>query len=150
MNSYLRRALKYLLYMLVLLAIIFTLMELTRTGNFERFSEVFFSQRGLLLLAMIVLLGLFYPKFGFVKREVKADLKADRDKIERAFQMSGYELRSQQEGELIFRAKSPVKRLMFFDEEAIRVAPDDNYITIEGIRKEVVKVEFRLKGLLGA
>lgn len=148
MSVYLRRSLKYLLYLIVLLVVIFGVMELTSTGNFDRFDEIFLSRRGLLLLVMMVALSAFYPKFGFVRREVKANLEADRDKIEKALRMGGYELRGEDNDVMTFRAASALKRFMALGEEEIRVSADDNYIVVEGLRKEVVKAEFRLKGML--
>ena len=41
-------------------------------------AELFGSQRGRLMLAVIVVVAAFYPKFGFARRTVAADFTGDR------------------------------------------------------------------------
>lgn len=147
MKKNLIRSLKYILQLVVLFGVLFTLMKLSGTANDESFAEVFSSTRGILLLAAIILLAVFYPRFGFATRVVKADIAADREKIFQVMHMGGYSLESEQDGVMIFRAGG-LRRAMMLWEDGITVASDDNYITISGIRKQVVKAEFRLKSML--
>lgn len=148
MNSYLRRAVKYILYLVVVLTILFALLEATGSGGIDRLGAIFTTSRGQILLGAMLVLGLCYPSFGFVKRTLKGDIAADRQKILQAFEQNGYVPTDQADGVLRFRAGSGLKRFMAMYEDAVTVRADDNYIILEGLRKEVVKVEFRLKSLL--
>ncbi len=144
MKIYLRRALRYMLSLLITFVVLFTLMDLISGDlSFESLRS-----RGWTLAAIIVVLGATYPSFGFVKRTLKADIQADRETIVKAFEQNGYKLSGETQGALTFRAVSALKRFSTMWEDAVTVTPDDNYIILDGIRKEVVKVEFRLKSLL--
>lgn len=148
MKSYIIRSLKYLLQLVVLFFILFGIMELTGTSSMNNLGEVFLSPRGVMLLIFIVILAIFYPMFGFTKREVKANIEADQDKIAKAFEMGGYTLESSSGDTLVFRARGIAKRILLMWEDEITVTRDDNYVLIVGVRKEVVKAEYRLKSML--
>ena len=114
----------------------------------EALHELFDSSRGMLMIATIVVLALLYPRFGFTRRSVRADLKADRERILQTLHTSGYSLVAESEGTMIFRASSPLKRALLLWEDRIAVTADGESITLDGIRKEVVRAEFRLKSFL--
>ncbi len=147
MKKYFVRAAKYIVQLTVLFAVLFTLMKLTGTATHDGFSDIFASARGIAMLATLFLLSFLYPVFGFVSRTVKADIAADRDKIIQALAMCGYDLDSESDGSMLFRAGT-AKRVMLLWEDGITIARDDNYITMSGVRSQVVKAEFRLKSML--
>lgn len=151
-NRYLIRSVKYLLWLVFLLVAVMVFMTLTGTSRWsaeENFAVMFGSRRGLLMLAVIVVLALLYPRFGFTERVVNAGLAEDREKILKAFVENGYRLEDEQADRLVFRATTGLKKGFLMWEDAITVtAESDHYIRLEGIRKEVVKVEYRLKSYL--
>lgn len=152
MNTYTRRAVKYLIWLTLLFVLIFTLMMATGTSAqspAESLQILFGSQRGLLMIGMILVLALFYPRFGFVRREIKANLDTDREKIIQAFEMSRFMLVCEEGNRLTFRTRLPIQRALLLWEDTVTLTADDNYVTIEGIRKEVVKIEYRMKALVG-
>lgn len=151
MNRYFIRAVKYLVWLVILFFLVFTLMIATgtsRLGAEESLTALFGSQRGLLMLGMILILSLLYPKFGYTTCVVKANLADNRDNILKVFDMGGYKLESESPGRMVFRAESPVRKALMLWEDTIVVTADDNYIFIDGIRKETVRAEFRLKSFL--
>lgn len=151
MKTYIVRAAKYLIWLALLFALVFALMVSTgtsRVGAGEALHELFGSSRGMLMIAAIVVLALLYPRFGFTRRSVRADLRADRERILQTLHASGYSLAAESEGEMIFRASSPLKRALLLWEDCITVTADGDSITLDGIRKEVVRAEFRLKSFL--
>lgn len=87
------------------------------------------------MIATIVVLALLYPRFGFTRRSVRADLKADRERILQTLHTSGYSLVAESEGTMIFRASSPLKRALLLWEDRIAVTADGESITLDGIRK---------------
>ena len=146
MKTHIVRAVKYLIWLALLFTLVFALMISTgtsRVGAGEALHELFGSSRGMLMIATIVVLALLYPRFGFTRRSVRADLKADQ-----TLHTSGYSLVAESEGTMIFRASSPLKRALLLWEDRIAVTADGESITLDGIRKEVVRAEFRLKSFL--
>ena len=84
MKTHIVRAVKYLIWLALLFTLVFALMISTgtsRVGAGEALHELFGSSRGMLMIATIVVLALLYPRFGFTRRSVRADLKADRERI---------------------------------------------------------------------
>ena len=147
MKTHIVRAVKYLIWLALLFTLVFALMISTgtsRVGAGEALHELFGSSRGMLMIATIVVLALLYPRFGFTRRSVRADLKADRERILQTLHTSGYSLVAESEGTMIFRASSPLKRAL--KDAAFSFQP--YWITLDGIRKEVVRAEFRLKSFL--
>ena len=151
MKTYIVRAAKYLSWLALLFALVFALMVSTgtsRVGAGEALHELFGSSRGMLMIVAIVVLALLYPRFGFTRRSVRADLRADRERILQTLHASGYSLAAESEGEMTFRASSPLKRALLLWEDRITVTADGDSITLDGIRKEVVRAEFRLRSFL--
>ena len=151
MKTYIVRAATDLLWLALLVALVFALMVSTgtsRVGAGEALHELFGSSRGMLMIAAIVVLALLYPRFGFTRRSVRADLRADRERILQTLHASGYSLAAESEGEMTFRASSPLKRALLLWEDRITVTADGDSITLDGIRKEVVRAEFRLRSFL--
>ncbi len=140
---------KYLIKLLALLVLIYALMFATGMARIsaEQFiDELFHANNGVLLLLALVVLAFVYPRFGFVRRTVEASVTTDREEILRAFNMSGYVMTQQSEGRWVFRASSPLKRVMnVFDDKIVLTYDDEQHITLDGIRKEAVQVEFRIK-----
>lgn len=150
-KTYLRRSAKYLLWLIFLFALIFALMLSTgtsRVGADRMFDELFGSVRGAVLGAVILLLAALYPKFGFTRRSVRGDMDRDRERILHVFASGGYSLVSEEGRTLVFRVASPVRRLLMQGEDGIVVSGEEDRIMLDGIRKEVVKAEFRLKSFL--
>lgn len=152
MNSYFIRGVKYFLWLVVLFAVLFALMLLTgtaRVGLTEGLQELFYTTRGLLLLGVMIVLSVLYPKFGFVKKEFAANIASDRDKIIKAFEASGFVLDKESLDSMEFRVAKSIRKALLLWEDRIIVTADGNNIQIEGIRKEVVKIDYRLRAFLG-
>lgn len=147
-GKYIRRALGYFVKIVALVIGIYALLWVTGSSNISAeafWSELFTSRRGLLLWGAVLAVSLLYPLYGFVRRTVKADVVADWEEIHRAFIVAGYNKGESQGGVTVFRVSSPVRRLIMFGEDIITVTDNgDGTITLDGIRKEVVQIEFRI------
>lgn len=147
-GKYIRRALGYFVKIVALVIGIYALLWVTGSSNISAeafWSELFTSRRGLLLWLAVLAVSLLYPLYGFVRRTVKADVVADWEEIHRAFIVAGYNKGESQGGVTVFRVSSPVRRLIMFGEDIITVTDNgDGTITLDGIRKEVVQIEFRI------
>lgn len=152
MNRYFIRAVKYFLWLTVLFVVLFAFMLATgtaRVGLAEGLHELLYTTRGLLLLCVVIVLSVSYPKFGFVKKEFAANIASDRDKIIKAFETSGFVLDKESLDRMEFRAAKGIRRAFLLWEDRIIVTADGNNIQIEGIRKEVVRIDYRLRAFLG-
>lgn len=145
------RSVKYFVKLVLLLAAIYGLLFLTGTSRISAeafFPEVFSTYRGWAMIAALVLLAALYPSFGFVRRTVRADFVQDRENILKAFAADGYTAVSVTGQRMVMRAASPVRRLTSMYDDTVTVIPGGEGIVIEGIRKEAVRAEFRLKTYL--
>ena len=97
-----------------------------------------------LIAAVIVLLAAFYPRFGFIVRRVEGDVEEHREQIVNAFRSAGFELRREEDDALFFRAKGPLHRLLLLGEDEIKVSQYGQWIELEGIRRGVARVIYRL------
>lgn len=150
MKKYLIRSAKYFVALCVLLVAIMALnraMGSTLTIR-ETFYVMFHTTRGLLLPVVIVVLALCYPRFGFIVRRVEGDTELDREQIVNAFRSAGFSLRREEEGTLFFRADGFVQKLLLLWEDEIRVSQYGQWIELDGIRRGVARVQYRLDSYL--
>ena len=106
------------------------------------------SQRGWMLMAAVVLLSAFYPRFGFMTRKVEGDMVDDKEQIVKAFELSGFKLLAESEDELKFRGDNVLKRAMMLFEDEITVSQHAQWVIISGNRRGVAKVAYRLETLM--
>lgn len=147
MKRYLIRASKYFVALCVLCAAIMALNLMTgmaRLSFGESLYVMFHTPRGMLLPAVIVVLAAFYPKFGFISRRVEGDVEEHREQILNAFRSAGFELVGEEEGVMRFRARGALHRLLLLFEDEILVSQYGQWILVEGIRRGVARVIYRL------
>ena len=148
---YWRRAVKYMVRLLVLVFLLIVLMVVTgmaRTGADGNLADVFLTPKALLLLAIIVLWSLAYPKLGFIRKPLKIDFTINKEQISKIFAENGFVLVEQNDNVLVFRMSSKLRRVLAFGEDRIVVSVADEGIEMEGLRKEVARIEFRLQPFL--
>lgn len=97
---------------------------------------------------MVVVLALCYPRFGFIVRRVEGDTELDREQIVNVFRSAGFSLRREEEGTLFFRADGFVQKLLLLWEDEIRVSQYGQWIELDGIRRGVARVQYRLDSYL--
>ena len=149
--KYFIRSLKYFCALCVLCLAIMLLNRLAGSSVLtlrETFYVMFHTPRGMLLPAVVVLLAAFYPRFGFVSRRVEGDVEKDREQILNAFRAAGFSLRAEQDGVMVFRAESPLRKLTLLWEDEIRVAQFGQWIEIDGIRRGVARAQLQLETFL--
>lgn len=147
MKTYLLRSFKYFVSLCVLCAALMALMLATGTSALsaeETFYVMFCTTRYLTLLGAIVVLAALYPRFGFVRRRVEGDTTLHRQQIVNAFKSAGFSLQSEADGKMTFRAEGFLHRLMLLFEDRIEVSQEGPCILLDGIRRGVARVEYRL------
>lgn len=143
MGRYILRSVKYLLGLVALVAALYCIMYVLHLLPVTPLEALRGQWR---LLAALVVLAAAYPRFGFVRRTVEGSLARDKDTVVRVFGEAGFRLAGDEEGRLEFRALSMLKQTMCLGEDCITVTDGgDGVLTIEGIRRETVGIEFRLR-----
>lgn len=151
-NRYFIRAVKYLIWLTVLFVLLYAFMIFTGTARsgMGAWNEILATRRGIIMLIAIVLLAAAYPTFGFVRRTANAGIEKDRDSILRAFRESGFSLAWEDGGNMVFKASTPLKKVVTLWEDTIKVTADgEDRIVLEGIRNETVRIQFRLSSYIG-
>lgn len=151
MKRYLIRSAKYFVALCVLCAALVALnlsSGMARLSLDETLYVMFRTPRGLMLPAVIVLLALFYPRFGFTSRRIEGDVEEDRAQIENAFRTSGFVLCGEREGVLEFRGDGFLRRLRMLYEDSVTVTQYGQWILIEGNRHGVARAAYRLDSYL--
>ena len=115
-----------------------------RHEEVSRIGVLFVISVCMLLPAVIVVLAALYPKFGFIVRKVEGDVQQNREQILNAFRSAGFDLVREADEALFFRAKSPLYKLLLLGEDEIKVSQYGQWILIDGIRRGVARVEYRL------
>lgn len=149
MKRYLLRSVKYFAALCVLCIVLMGAMLLTGTSQLtprETLYLLFHSDRFVVLGIAIVALAATYPRFGFMTRRVEGDVERHRTQIETAFRQAGFRLVGEAEDELRFRGDGFLKRLLLLFEDEIRVRQYGQWIELEGIRRGVARVAYRLEG----
>lgn len=147
--KYLIRATKYFLALCVLYVGVVWLSLATNKAMagvsvMDYLEATWATQRGKMLVAVVVLLAAAYPRFGFVSRRVKWDMANDADRLTELFAAAGFSLKEQSEGRMIFKANNIVDRLVMLFEDEIEVTAEGDEIVVEGIRRGVAKVIYRM------
>ena len=145
---YLIRAVKYFFAFCVLYVGVVWLSILTQKGMdisvWDSISATMATERGRMLALAVVALSAAYPFFGFVKRSVKWDMASEVDRLVEIFAAAGFALKEQGEGKMVFKANNILDRLVMLFEDEIVVEQQGEQITLDGIRRGVAKVIYRL------
>ena len=145
--KYFIRSLKYFVALCVICVAILALMLATGTSALTLDQTVyvmFHTSRYATLFAAIVVLAALYPRFGFVVRRVEGDIEENREQILNAFRSAGFSLRSDEDGVMTFRADNFGQKLMLLGEDEIKVSQYGQWIVLDGIRRGVARVQYRL------
>ena len=140
MKKYIVRSLKYFFALCVLCIALMGLMLMTGTSALSLDDTLYVmlhTDRYLMLFAAIVALAAVYPRFGFVVRRVEGDIEENREQILNAF-------RSDEDGVMTFRADNFGQKLMLLGEDEIKVSQYGQWIVLDGIRRGVARVQYRL------
>lgn len=151
--KYIIRSLKYLLVLCVLYVALMWLSSVSTYGGavdtMTLLRAQLSSERGVWLVVAFVALALFYPKFGYVRREVAgADIEADRVRIDNAMQLYGFKFAEVRDGALLYRAEGVVRRLILLFEDEIVVRRTEGGVEVEGKRREAVRIIFQLSAYI--
>lgn len=148
--KYIVRMLCYIAKMVVILGMVFLILSLTGTLDVEpgQFAGTLFkSDRGMILMGALLLLSAVYPRLAFTTVDIRGNMQDDREALVNAFASCGYSLSRENDRRMVFRANGFGKRLATQWCDAITVTADGNFISMEGMKKEIVRIEARFRAL---
>ena len=153
MGRYIVRSLKYLLFISVLYIALVWLMSVTsyseKVDMWLLLESQLRSEQGTLLIVAFIVLAIFYPRFGFMRRKVEGvDITRDRIRIDNAMRVYGFMFVGMEGEALVYRANGVIKRLSFMYEDRVEVRVVDGGVEIDGIRRAVARIAFQLSAYI--
>lgn len=149
MGLYFKRALRYLIKMVVILALALVALVAVNQSNVNSMPELagvlFTTWRGWLLIGVLVILTALYPKLAFGSVYVECDFTKDREAIINGFASIDYSLTCEGDGIMRFRPTSGLRRLLDGYNDEITVTRGEGDIEVEGIRKIVLRMDGRIR-----
>ena len=140
------RVVKYFLFLVALFVVLFGLMLIINQTSLHAFSTVWETDRVWVLLVIFVGMPVFYPFFGYTARDVRGNMTDKREAIERALAVSGFKVTENTPGKIVAHAAKTVKKMALGFEDRIEITPEGNhYVRVDGPRREVVKIEARIR-----
>lgn len=148
LKRYPLRVVKYFLFLVVLFIVLFGIMLIANWSSWDMFLNVWKTNRLWVLLFVFIGIPLIYPLFSYSAREVRGNLTDKRDVLERVLAMSGYTITAETPEKIVAHAKG-IKKVSLLFEDRLEITPEGNhFIRIEGPKKEVVKIESRMRALM--
>lgn len=146
--KYLFRSLKWLLWFVVIFALIILVLILVNPSDNFTFQNLF-TEGGMFkegsqfkLLAFFIVAAAIYPALTYVKKEVFVDGSYEKckDKIFQGFTEQGYVFISEDSEKALFRKSSPLVRFMRNYEDKVTITKGESPLIMEGIRKDIIRV----------
>ncbi len=154
-GKYILRAVKYLVKLLILFAILFAFMMWSETStlNFDNwdsfFAGYFGTVKGWLFTAVVIVWSAVYPKVEFVKRHSNYDMREGREVIIKVFKMGRMVPADETDGKMVFRGESIGRRLWFLWDDAVTVTRNPaGGFDMEGPRRFVGEAQQRMPGYM--
>jgi len=139
MKDYSRRLVKYIGFILILIAILIALqMSRSNTHISDFYRMVLGNKRMQLFLAVFFAYSFLYPLLVYGKkvRHINGSFEDNREGFMRSFADTNFLLAGDTGNKLIFRRKSVFSRIMSMGEDRIVVDYSSNPVIMSGIRKE--------------
>ena len=139
------RVVKYFLFLVALFVVLFGIMIIFNWSSWSMLMNIWKTDQVWVLVAVFIGIPLIYPFFGYTAREVRGNLDEKRDVVERVLTMSGFTVTENRPTRIIAHTKG-IKKVSLMFEDRIEITPEGNhFLRIEGHRREVVKIEARIR-----
>lgn len=152
---YFIRALKYLVFLLVMLVVfvwIMTLLDKNITMSvWEYIGYKFRGEGGMIMFLALVVLSALYPLFGYMSKRVSScNLKEDEVRIHNAMLVYGFKYVGERDGVQVYRTMGILRRVMLRFEDTIELRQVGDSVEFYGLRSQVARVTFQLQGYLNS
>ena len=151
MKDYIRREIKFLLYLVIVFVLVLVVLPLI-TGQKPnyKFNELLQDQRMLLFLGLVLAYALAYPFIAYVtvKRHLNGGFGDSREVFEKVFESLQYIKVLETPDKIIYRKKSKLSRFMQWYEDRVIILPEENPVLISGLRKSVTRIDRMMDQML--
>ena len=146
--KYVVRAVKYFLYISVILTLILTILVLCKmiSPDINVTFRNGWKSVGL-IAAMFAAVSAFYPLFGYSKRlaGVLGDLSDLRDDVVKVMDERGYRIEKEDGDVMTFRYKSLVNRIFRVWEDRVTIEPGLGGFYVEGLTRDITRIVYGLE-----
>ncbi|MEG1841128.1 MAG: hypothetical protein RR221_00265 [Alistipes sp.] len=142
------RIVKYFLSLCVLSSLLIALLYavgMAAGTPADLFYILLYTTKGWIFLGAVALLSILYPRIGFTTVHIRGKMSDNQPQIAEALRIEGFELVNETEGVVTFRATKTLQRIRLRFDDAITVQQEGEWIAIEGARKVVTLVKFRME-----
>jgi len=144
MQRYLIRALKTIVLLFILVALVFAISYYLGRGSHPEiiFMDLIRKSDITSMVIFLVIFGFVYPMIGYVKQKVYASKPFDEYKQEviRMFLQLNFVLISDEDKKLVFRHKGAVARLLRLYEDTLVLDYSDSPILLIGLRRDTYRL----------
>ena len=144
MKDYIRREIKFILYMTVVFVFVLVVLPLI-TGQKPnyKFNDILSDQRMLLFLGLVLAYTIAYPFIAYinVKRYLNGSFEDNREIFEKAFEALQFMKVEDTPEKIVYRKKSKLTRFAQWYEDRVVIHPAENPVTIAGLRKSVTRID---------
>lgn len=147
MQKYFSRLVRYFLLLVLMIIILLVIAYLRRGDGITELKEAFLNSRRIrLFLFVVIAYSLIYPLLVFGKREryINGKFRDNRDRFIKAFAEQNYVPTKEKDTILEFRKKSGFSRMMSLGQDKIEVDFSGNPVIIDGLRKELRRLDTSL------
>src|SRR5512133_3958869 len=144
MKDYIRRALKFIAYLVAIFAIVLILVPLI-TGQKPdlNYQDLLHERKFVILFVAFIIYSFLYPVIAFtnIKRHLNGSYADNREIFESAFEAMQYVKTVDTPEKIVYRKKSGFSRFAQWWEDAVTVFPNENPVIISGLRKAVTRID---------
>jgi hypothetical protein len=145
MKPYLRRLIKFLLFLIVLFfLLLFALPWITKGASFgQSFTDFTGNPRIRILLILIFIYTLLYPLLNFGKkdRHLNGSFSDNRPAIEKTMKELGYEKKAEEYSTLVYRKKTAIARVMMLGEDRVEIEARENPLIFNGPKRDLKRID---------
>ncbi|NLA16289.1 MAG: hypothetical protein GX877_07125 [Bacteroidales bacterium] len=139
---YLRRVAKYILFYTLFILALLAIVYFTTKDPSITFKELISPQSRKDLILLIIAFSAVYPFIGFVKKDVHVNkfTEEDKEKVCHMAAEAGFFLVSDENGQMIFKARRFGMRLFRVFEDKITLDYHENPLVMDGMRRDVQRI----------
>ncbi len=140
-NRYLKRAGKYLVYLIIVFVLVIAIFSLTSKQSFSIYN-LFRPGTGIQIAVFLLVMSIIYPFFGYSSKKVYLNktFAQDKDKINEVFERNRFVVECEEGNQIKYRHSSLFVRIIRMNEDRITLDFSDNPIVLDGQRKDVYRI----------
>lgn len=142
--TYLSRALHFFIKIVVVISLVFAVMYFMGWLDVEEgqfWNTMFDTPKGWIVISAIVLISAIYPVLSFSTVSVRGDFDNERKIMDHVLTQIGYKQVYEDNDRSEYRVASLWKKLFNQFDDRITVSRNGSYITVSGLKKEVMRIE---------